>query len=135
MVARLFVTGGIMILTITVLVSLAIHFYYSPKMIAKRELQSIARDYYENYFYNNMINSIRGKTPAEIFEKYEKNGFAKVKLRQLLLFDNGRHEKSMKYFDDYKCDQDETEVLYKPKEPFGAKDYTLEISPVCEGEL
>lgn len=128
LVARRFAIFVIIISSVLIFGNIAANAYFDPKAVAERELESLAKDYYENYFYDNFVAELRAgyaagreivyenkeqqlgdeNTDAEIesfedymnegFFQYVKNGLPTVYLRKLLLFDDGRHTTSRQYF-------------------------------------
>lgn len=126
----------ILIATVTVAGSLWANQYFSPAGRAGRELQALAKDYYENFFYDLLLRESKsgGETDLEkIFEPYAKHGMQPILLRQLLLFDEGRHESSRKEFinDSYSCDTNKTSVRITPIAPFGRTDWKAEYNLSC----
>jgi|GEM_PF-932666 len=67
---------------------------------------------------------------AKIMSRYEKNGFAKVTLRQLLLYDSEKDPAATAILDTY-CDENETSVRFIPDPPFGRKNYHIEYTYSC----
>ena len=133
-IARRISIGVVIISVITVLGYLAASNYFAPEKMAHRELEKIAKDYYENFFYDNVSASVPTDQKTEKFKIYAENGFPRVLLRELLLYDDEKHASSEKYFNyaGYTCDQDRTSVTIYPTEPYGAKDYRIEYNYVCE---
>ena len=130
----------ILIATVAVAGSVWFNQYFSPAGRAGRELEKLTQDYYENFFYDLVLKESGTKESGlseaeltEIFEPYAQNGMQPVLLRQLLLFDNGRHESSRKEFinDSYKCDTNATNVRITPVPPYGRSDWTAEYNLSC----
>ena len=106
-------------------------FFVKPENIVKTRVEEIAKDYYENYFYQKILdNAPSDKTMGEILKKYVNTGFTEVPLKQLVLFDNQRHAEAEDVFKKY-CDLDETIVHFYPVEPFGVEDYRVEYKYAC----
>ncbi|MDO5475415.1 MAG: hypothetical protein Q4F61_03485, partial [Candidatus Saccharibacteria bacterium] len=64
---------------------------------------------------------------------YTDYGFPKIYLRELLLFDNGRHASSRAYFEnDYACNTNTTAIQIIPYAPFGKTDYTINYIYDCK---
>ena len=125
----------IIVATVVVVGSLWSNQYFSPANRAKRELEILTKDYYENFFYDLILREGGdNKNLTEIFQPYNENGMQPVLLRQLLLFDNSRHESSRKEFinDFYKCDTNATSVRITPVAPYGRNDWTAEYNLSCE---
>ncbi|MBQ3310071.1 hypothetical protein IJG73_01350 [Candidatus Saccharibacteria bacterium] len=125
----------ILIAAVAVAGSLWCNYYFSPAERAGRELEKLTKDYYENFFYDLVLKEGgEGVDLAELFAPYEKGGgMQPVLLRQLLLFDSGRHESSRKEFinDSYRCDTNTTSVRIKPTAPYGRNDWTAEYNLSC----
>ncbi len=96
----------------------------------KLETEKIATDYYETYFYPKLASSEKGA--KDFLEKYTESGLAPVPLRQLLLFDNARHQDSRPLYETEECNTNNSLVLFYPKSPFGKKDYRIDIKLSCE---
>lgn len=122
--------AGIALCMIVVAVDFLVIGLDNPKRAAERKLATIAKDYYENYFYERFVGE---RDPATALKPYAKTGFQRVYLRQLLLFDNQRHESARKLFEgEYRCDTNATAATYYPEEPFGRGDYRVEYTMACE---
>lgn len=133
-VAKKIVSGGIIICAVIVLMCLIVNTYYDPAKVATRKLEELAKDYYENYYYDKLLEEIGEEGLVEQFESLNGKGMANVPLRHLLLFDNARNEEYGKFFDNtrYHCDRSETNVKIFPEEPYGRQDYSVEYTTVCE---
>lgn len=108
--------------------------YFAPEKIAQRELTRIAEDYYENFFYDNFVADLPESEQAAAFEKYVENGFPRVTLSDLLLYDDEKHASSEQYFNyqNYTCDVEKTYVQFFPQSPFGKTDYEIARVFHCE---
>lgn len=97
-----------------------------------RELERMAHEYYETYLYVSSVSTF--ENGAEGFAEAIKNGVQPVKLRQLLLYDGGKNRDYQELFmgEIYSCDLDLSEVIYRPVEPYGVKDYTIEYKTECK---
>lgn len=127
-------TVSTIIILSMIVVVLAIFFGFltNPERLAKATIENLARDYYENYFYKTIVSANEigtaneKKSLAEIMEKYEKIGFAKVTLRQLLLYNPekaGNPATTTNY-----CDENATSVQIFPTAPYGKSDYKIEYN-------
>ena len=105
--------------------------YFQPKLAVEREMETLTRDYYENYYYDEIMNNGGGVKALEEMVDY---GLPSVKLRKLLLFDNQRHAESAAVFDSkhYKCDTNTTWAKIFPYAPYGRTDYRVEYTYGCE---
>lgn len=105
--------------------------FMKPENIVKNKISEVAKDYYENYFYDKILEyKPAGQTMTEAMERYVKNGFSEVQLRQLMLFDGRRHAEAEAILYTY-CDPDATTVHFYPEEPFGKTDYRVEYKYAC----
>lgn len=108
--------------------------YNEPSKVAERKINELGVDYYENYYYPKMIESLEDDiTIEDVLAKYNENGLTPVLLRHLLLFDNGKNADFAKFFDNtkYNCDKNISSVKITPVEPYGKKDYKIESSLTC----
>lgn len=99
-------------------------FIATPEYLVKREIENIARDYYENYYYPSIPN------PSGL-DYYAERGFARVTLRQLMLYDNRKHYASMEYLSTY-CNLDQTQIKIYPEKPFERKNYRVDYTYSCK---
>lgn len=128
------ITVCVVLCAVIVLFSLILNTYYEPSKVVERKIEEIARDYYENYYYDKFVSSIpEGKTLEDAMSEFQESGFSQVLLRHLLLFDNGRNSKYSSLFDSgrYVCDRNTTSIKITPKLPFGKKDYEISYSLSC----
>lgn len=135
-VARRFVTIGVIVSTIMVAVSLFVTVYFNPERVAKRKLAELATTYYESYYYERFMEAIDPELKDEKMETYERTGLQPVLLRQLLLYQNGKYASYKQYFetDGFSCDKNTTSAKFYPVYPYGAKDYTVEYNLACDFE-
>ena len=131
-IARKFVAVVIFACIFLVFFNLAAHAVLDPKKMAENELQALAKDYYENYYYDSFTADLTAEDFATAFLTYHDYGFPKVYLRELLLFDDGRHANYRGYFDgQYYCNTNHTYIQIFPQPPYGKKDYTVEYKYEC----
>ena len=131
-VIRGVIVGVIVLAIVAVVVAVVGRFLLNDEKIAKDKLETYAREYYEGYVYENLINGAMGQDEInEVMSKYEVRGFAPVKMRQLLLYDGqermAESEVLLKH-----CDENLTEVKYYPEEPFKKKSYRMEFQYDCD---
>ncbi|MBQ9017575.1 hypothetical protein IJ118_00675 [Candidatus Saccharibacteria bacterium] len=102
-----------------------------PDRIIKGNIESLARDYYEHYYYDSIgKHSDTPVTPAEVLPKYAENGLAAISLKQLLYFDNERHLDQKSTLETY-CDIDATSVRIFPEPPYDRTDYRIDYNYSC----
>lgn len=132
-IARFISTAAIIVCIGLVFLNVVFHFVFDPQKVVEREMEKITADYYENYYYDSFTENMSDEDFAMAFSTYSEFGFPRVYLRELLLFDDGRHEGSRSIFDSsYSCDTNHTSVQIYPKAPFGKKDYTVKYNYSCE---
>ncbi len=127
------VVTGVIITAMLIIAGLTIfHVFHTPESNTKSKIESIAADYYENYFYKNILNNIADKSSlATVLSKYEKTGFSRVSLRQLLLYDNKKHNSEAPELKKY-CDESMTSIQIFPDPPYSSKDYHVSYYYSCE---
>lgn len=136
------------ILTVIVIVTLTVVAYFifsiiaTPEFLVKREIESIATDYYENYFYRNILDNnsltpedVSDSTSAEnslssILDSYKNTGFPRITLNQLLLYDNRKNYASASPISEY-CDLNKTTIKIFPESPYTVKSYRIEYNYSC----
>lgn len=117
---------------IVIIASINIIFINNEKLVKDR-IDSIARDYYENYFYNNFSNSDKFKklnNLDEAMEKYHNQGFASVSLNDLLLYDNHKNEQYADFLTKY-CDRNKTRAKFYIDPPYEKTSYHVEYTYSC----
>ncbi len=117
---------------LAVLFAIAVQVWFTPKQIAERRLDALAREYYNVYLYPQFANSDEDLKLA--FAKYVDTGMPVTYLRQLLLFNNGAHSDELSIFQNEKfyCNTNSTGVRYYPRMPYGPQDYDVEFYYDCE---
>ena len=126
---------SIIVLTgmIVVLTALFATFSTTENFI-KSNISAIATDYYENYFYDNILANNNGEKPiSEILEFYTKPGFSTVTLRQLLLYDDERNADSAAFLTSH-CDENSTTIHIFPDPPYDKTNYHIDYHYSCNFE-
>lgn len=124
----------IIVIALAIIVTLAaviISFFLQPERLTKSRIESLASDYYENYLYENFINSDKFSGDLEsAMSRYTETGFTSITLRQLILHDQ---EKTASIADSLKanCDIEQTTIKFFPESPFSRKDYRVDYRYVC----
>ncbi len=130
--ARKFSTFAVITCLALVFFNFGAHIVLDPKRVSTNKIEELARDYYENYYYDSFVGSIPEEDFNTAFMTYSEYGFPRVYLRELLLFDNGRHADDRAYFDgEYYCNTNHTSVIIMPTPPFGKKDYEIKYEYEC----
>lgn len=131
LVIRRVILTVIALAMMVVVLALLTAIFNKPEAVIKSKIEAIATDYYENYYYEKILdNTPSDMTMSEAMERYLKRGFPVVSLRQLMLFDSRRHADAEAELYKY-CDPDETTIQIYPAEPFGVKDYRVEYKYAC----
>ena len=122
----------ILLAMITVVLAVLAVIFNTPERVVKSKIESIAADYYENFFYQSIVEyKTTQKELEKTMQKYEKDGFSRITLQQLLLYDNQKHADAAETLKNY-CNESETAVTIYPKAPYGQKDYHVEYDYSCE---
>ena len=134
--ARKFVTWGVIVSGVMVVVSLFVAVYCNPEAVAKRKFAELATTYYEDYYYGKFMETIAPEVFEEKMKVFETTGLQPVLLRQLLLYQNGKYANYKRYFerDGFVCDKNETSAKFYPVYPYGVKDYTVKYEYSCTSE-
>ena len=107
--------------------------FLTPEHQVKSKINSLATDYYENYLYQNLINSDKYQALSDkssSMEKYASYGFNPITLRNLLLHSNHKNDDFANSIAKY-CDLDATSIKYYPESPFDQTSYRTEINFSC----
>lgn len=135
-VARRFITVGVAISAVMVGVSVFAMIYFNPETVARRTLEKMGREYYEEYYYDKFMEA----ASEEVFEQkkaiFAETGLHPIPLRQLLLYQDERNAKYRSVFEraGFSCDKNRTNVKIIPKEPFTKTDYEIELELSCTKE-
>lgn len=122
---------------LTVILATLAQAIFTPENTVKSNVEAIVRDYYENYFYAEIIAENQTATGEpkksldEIMSRYQEPGFAKVPLRQLLLYDEQKYAGTTAILDTY-CSLDQTYVKIYPDPPFEKTDYHVDYHYSCD---
>ncbi len=116
-----------------VFIALLCAFFLKPEKIVKSKIDTIASDYYENYFYEKLITSEKyteSKDLDDILGRYKDNGLATLNLRQLLLYDNQKNAEFAPYLKKY-CDEENTYIKFYPEPPYSRTSYHIDYTYSC----
>ena len=133
-IAKNLTYAAIIVCSVLIAVNIAVSVYFNPQTAIDRALDSLTREYYEDYLYPKLVDGIAEQDLAAEMESYQKTGVSPTYLRQLLLYDQGRRNEAEKYFTmkDHTCDINETYVVYYPDPPFSQTDYHFTTKLVCQ---
>lgn len=122
----------VIILAILVtIVAVIISFFLKPESLTKARIEGLAADYYENYVYENLINSDQFSGDLNsTMNRYKETGFTPVTLRQLILHDQEKTSGISDSLREY-CDIERTTIRFFPESPFSRKDYRIDYNYVC----
>ena len=131
-IAKNIILTTIVITMLTVLVYVIFSIIATPEFLVKREIESITADYYENYFYSNILKNNPGVEDhlSDILDEYSKAGFPRITLNQLLLYDNRKHYASAESISEY-CDLNKTIIKIFPESPYTSKNYRVDYNYSC----
>ena len=134
--ARRFVTIGVLVSALMVGVSLFVTVYFDPEKVAERKFEELATTYYEDYYYDKFMAEIDPALKDEKLKMYEETGFQPVLLRQLLLYQNGKYASYKGYFEKegFSCDKNKMSAKFYPVEPYEKTDYTVKYEYSCAKE-
>lgn len=130
-VSRWVIIGVIVVAMLAVILVIFMSVLNNPENLVKSKIETITADYYENYFYPRVENSVAAdKTFDEVMSRYAETGFSRITLKQLLLFDSERYGSLADYLTGY-CDPEATHVRIYPDAPFGKSDYHVDYNYAC----
>ena len=123
----------IIILAIAVITALTSTLFYDNEKAVKNKIVEITKDYYENYFYEQLKDSEQYKDAnkfEEIMEKYHIGALNTLSLRDLLSYDDKKNGEYEDYLTKY-CDKDATTVRIFPDPPYERTTYHAEFTYSC----
>ena len=97
---------------------------HTPQNTVTSNLETIAKDYYENYFFPKLDAS------TETMDKYHQRGFSSVSLQHLLIYDGQKNAHLTNTFSDY-CDLNRTTIKIYPDPPYTKDSYHIDYKYVC----
>lgn len=114
-------------------ISIFISAFYNPEAHASKELEKLAKSYYIEYLYPQVLGK-NLNNPEKVLSKYAETGIASISLRQFLLYNNGKHYSSLSVFQNktYQCNLNKTFVRYYPVAPYGPRDFRAQYYSACE---
>lgn len=120
------------ILVVILLIVLLILFLTNPKRKIKNTLENVGKDFYTNYYYDQLTKKRSKDDLKSLFSKFSKNGI-KLNLNYLSSYNKGKQKDvidSLKY-KKKSCNKDNTKVIIYPEEPYGKTDYRIELELDC----
>ncbi len=117
---------------VIVIIASILPFFFNTEKNTKAKIEELASDYYENYFYETLINSEKFQENEDLdsaMEKYKTYGFSIVTLRQLLLRksqENTEYSNISQY-----CDENATFVRFYPESPYSKTSYHADYTYSC----
>ena len=118
---------------VIVVLALIILPFVKEENLAKSKIDQLARDYYENFFYDDYTNSEKFQqleNKEEAMQKYVDRGFSRLTLRQLLLHDSDKNAETAVFLRKV-CDENKTYVQIFPEPPFTKTSYHLKVTYSC----
>lgn len=128
---NLMIIGGIAVAIIVII--LLIFFVFSgnkekemsPETL-ENKLEKVGTDFYEKYYYSNL----KAENKLDQLANFKDSGI-KIDITNLeLLITIDQAVKDQ--LENDKCDLDQTKIIIYPKEPYGEKDYIMELELSCE---
>lgn len=116
-----------------VIVALICSFALKPENLVKSTIASRSADYYENYFYEDFVNSAKFAKINNIekaFSKYSERGFSKVRLSEILFHGGTETTDDISRVLNY-CDEDESFVQFFPETPYEKNTYHIDYNLSC----
>ncbi len=129
------ITIATIIITTILVTTFSFYCYFAPtsEEIAISQLNQLASNYYEQYFYDKFANSANFQSLEDVdaaMDKYVRTGFSRVTLRQLAIYDHASTKPisnlPLKY-----CDEESTFVIFYPEPPFERTSYHTEFTYSC----
>ena len=124
---------GIIIFTAIIILGLTIFAaIFTNENRVKSAISNIATDYYENYFYENLLRSpdFPKDHPEDVLEEYQSSGLSVLTLRDLLLYDDQKHFSERDFLTKF-CDEGKTYIHFYPDEPYTRNSYHVEYTYSC----
>lgn len=121
----------IIIATIMVCILIVASFFLKPEAQVKQKIESLANHYYEDIFYEKMLNSDQySGNPADSLAAHADRGLAVMTLNQLLLADETYSASMADYLKSY-CDESTTTIHFYPEAPYSRTSYRTEYHYAC----
>lgn len=99
-----------------------------------KRLNLVGSDFYENFYYPQLVEDLSDEDIESNFSKYENQGI-KVDLDSLLKFNASKYDNLKEEIRNSKtgqyCDLKKTKVIIYPKSPYELQDYRLDTEIDC----
>ena len=105
-------------------------FFFTPERVVKDKIETLAKEYYENTIYENIVSNAT-KPLDEIMKKYTEKGFSRIYLRQLLVLSSNTHPDYSSIITSY-CNENLTSIVIYPDAPYGRTDYHINYDYSCK---
>lgn len=114
-------------------------FYNNNEKAIERKTKQLAKDYYENYYYETLKKDggLKNQKEVEKFLKlYEKMGI-ELSLDRISSYNSKKYDmnEELKSFKNRRkktpCDLKKTKAILYPKKPYKKGDYTIEVKLDC----
>jgi len=103
-----------------------------PENVITSKIESLSSDYYENYLYQEIVNSDQfSGNIDETLQKYVEVGFSPITLRELLLHDTEKTKDIAPLIKEH-CDENRTIIKFFPEAPFSKTSYRVNYSYSCD---
>ena len=127
------IAGAIVVVALLAVVIFLVIKGGSNESKLKDSLSDMGRDFYENFYYEQVGKSAEERT--NLLSKFTTVGI-KIDLENLSRYDNSKFAKDIKENfvnskSKEKCNRTNTKVVIYPKSPYGKTDYTVEAILDC----
>lgn len=119
---------------IVVITTTVVSFFLTSESRVKQQITDLASDYYENYFYTNLMNSPKYQSLSDqnaVMENYHHYGLSRKTLSDLLLYDNQKNYSYNDFLSKH-CDINSTYVRIFPDPPYEKDSYHIEYHYACD---
>lgn len=132
--AKIIILGVIFASILFVLLDLFLLTVFTEERITKYYIEDLASDYYENYFYEGVINSDSFKEGGSNLESamkdYGQYGLPAIALKDLITHEGQKTAPHADYVL-RRCDDTATTVKFLPYSPYNRTDYAIEYTYAC----
>lgn len=119
----------IIIATLAVASAVICSLIFDSEHLTKAKISNLARDYYENHFYQNITTN--KNELSDVMSKYTETGFNSISLHQIILSTDNDHSTDANFIRKY-CDEKSTIIRFFPEPPFDKTSYHVEYSYSCD---